>query len=197
MTTPGRVLVGTVGFTRPRDLERFGPAVSESERRAVLDRAREEGRREGLEQAAAELAESQRRVAAALEILARLAGELDKAREVAAEVAGAAVLDLAVELAETVVGRHLEQAACPGADTLRHALAAVASGTRVTARLAPTDLAALHAGGVPEDLDHPVELVSDASLSRGDCLVEAGSTVVDARLAPAIERVRRALQEAR
>lgn len=196
MTAAGRVLVGKVELARPRGLERFGRAVSESERRAVLDAARQDGRREGLEQAAAEIEEQRRRVAETLGILDRIAAELDAAREAATEVAGDAVLELAFELAETVVGRHVELVACPGADTLRRALAAVAPGARVTARLAPADLEALRADRLPEDLDL-VDLVADPSLARGDCVVDCGPSVIDARLAPALERVRRALREAR
>ncbi|MDA8061411.1 MAG: FliH/SctL family protein [Actinomycetota bacterium] len=196
MTAPARVITGRVDLSRRR-LERFGPAVSEAERREVLDRAREQGRREGLEQAAAEIAASRRRVDEAAEVLGRVAEALEAARESAAEVAGEAVLGLAVELAETVIGRHLELAASPGADALRRALASVAPGSRVTAHLAPADLESLGDDRVHEGSALRVELVADPSLERGDCMVDCGPSVVDARLAPALERVRDLLRSGR
>jgi flagellar assembly protein FliH len=173
----------------------FGPPLTDDERRAVLEAGFAEGRRAGLEEGRAEA-----RAVAAVEIDAlrtalaamhRAATLLDDARAEAAQVTAAEVIQLAVQLAEAVIGRDLHDSAVPGLDALRRALDAAPPDRPATARLAPGDLEQIRR--LAPDARIPdlagVELVADPGLASGDCMVEAGDTLVDARVAPAMARL--------
>jgi flagellar assembly protein FliH len=113
----------------------------------------------------------------------------DSTRDLHAELSDKAV-DLALELAEAILGRELETAADPGADALRRALATVQVETPVVVRLNPQDVAALDHSLLA---DRPVTVVPDQATSRGDALVETEAGVIDAGIATAVARVREVL----
>lgn len=97
---------------------------------------------------------------------------------------------VAMRLAEEIVGRELAVARDPGADALRRALALGFEEPIVIVRLHPDDL---H-GAAPDLSPQGARLVADATLARGDALVETATTVIDARISTALERVREAFQ---
>lgn len=97
---------------------------------------------------------------------------------------------LAFRLVEEILGRELEVAASPGTDAVRRALALLPDEPLVTVRLHPDDLTDEAAAACPEG----GRLVADASLQRGDAIVETDAGVVDARLSTALARVREAWQ---
>lgn len=191
----------------PSRLERFEAPLTAAEHADALERGFDEGRREGLEVArrevAVELAECRRRADAAVAVLASLTAQVELARSEATAVAGGKVVDVALELAQAVIGREIAWSANPGLDALRRALACVAPDARpASAHLAPEDLAELSAalseldagqGGGGFELAG-IELVADPTLRRGECVVEVGANLVDARIAPAIERLRVAME---
>src|SRR5579871_3106120 len=96
----------------------------------------------------------------------------------------------ALELAEVIIGRHIETAADPGADALARALA-LAPNIPLSARMHPEDIALLDPSVLPDD--GRVALVADAAVERGGCILEGGATVIDAQVGPAIARARQAL----
>jgi flagellar assembly protein FliH len=106
-----------------------------------------------------------------------------------AELATAAV-ELALDIAEAVIGRELAVARDPGADALRRALADVPGTMAVTVRLHPADLAGLDHDVVA---GRPLTLVGDPGLERGDARVDSETTSVDATVATALARVREVL----
>lgn len=109
--------------------------------------------------------------------------------EAVAEVAGDAV-ELALTLAEAVVGRELATAVDPGADALRRALRVIDPAVTTTVRLHPADRATLD----PQLLaGRDVVLVDDPGLARGDAVAETPETLVDATIGAALERVREVL----
>jgi flagellar assembly protein FliH len=128
----------------------------------------------------------------ALDQLRRAAAELD-AREapVLAEL-DRTIADMAVRIAETLVGRHLELAAAPALDAVHRALALLPRETAATVRVHPDDVATLPdlsgalAGG-------SVAVVADPTVEPGGCVAEAGDRTVDARLSTALERLREVL----
>jgi flagellar assembly protein FliH len=113
----------------------------------------------------------------------------DTTRELHAALSDKAV-DLALELAEAILGRELEAATDPGADALRRALATVPVETAVVVRLHPEDAAALDHSLLA---DRPVTVVADHATARGDALVETEAGVIDAGIATAVARVREVL----
>src|SRR4051794_33203404 len=96
-------------------------------------------------------------------------------------------VDLALQIAEAVLGRELELAADPAADALRRALRGVPADVAVVVRLHPDDLEALDRSVLA---DRPATYRPDLSVSRGDALVETESSVVDAGVVTALARVR-------
>lgn len=101
------------------------------------------------------------------------------------------VLDLAAEVARQVVRRELATQADAVLPVVREALALLGADHKAaTVRLHPQDLAVV---GDALRREHPaldVRWTADPDVERGGCLVEAGGTVVDGRLAT---RWRRAL----
>ncbi|MDQ2677241.1 MAG: FliH/SctL family protein [Actinomycetota bacterium] len=104
---------------------------------------------------------------------------------------------LAFGIAEQVLQRELRAATDPGADAIRRAVAALPhAGPALTAavvRLHPDDAARLVAD--PRDLCAGAELtiVADAVVEPGSCLLDVGSTRVDASVSSALARVREVL----
>jgi flagellar assembly protein FliH len=105
----------------------------------------------------------------------------------------AAVVETALAVAEAILGRELAVNADPGRDAIARALAVAPSGAaKATVRLHPDDAARL--GDL--DLIAPgleVGIVADHSVAPGDCILTMGDTSVDAGVATALERVRKAL----
>jgi flagellar assembly protein FliH len=99
-------------------------------------------------------------------------------------------VELALQIAEAVLGRELATIDDPAADAMRRALTEVPVDVSVTVRLHPADRAGLDASVLG---DRVATFVSDASLSRGDAVVEMETGLVDARVGPALARVREVL----
>ncbi len=200
-------------WTRLGNREVLGDQVTESTLAALAEDARVAARAQGY---AAGWAEGRRtflaQVAAAeREHAARRAAEEDRARvehraatmalatavdEAQTEVRrtrdllAARAVDLALQIAEAVLGRELELAADPGADALRRAVELLPVDVPVTVRLHPADRAQLDAGVLG---NRSVRLVDDSALGRGDAVVETEEQVVDATIGAALARVREVL----
>jgi flagellar assembly protein FliH len=162
----------SLGRVEPEQLEMSGDP---------LDVAREEARRAGFEervQDAVAFLEN-----AALFVRAQLSDELDRLAKGATS--------LALALAQTVLQRELELAADPGGEAIARALALVPGVAPAVARCNPADLAVL--GPVQSQ---NLTLVPDESVGRGGCLLDTGSTLVDARIETAISRVQAILEAA-
>jgi flagellar assembly protein FliH len=158
-----------------------------------------QGRREAEAEAAATAREVARRAAEsearreaehrdALAALTRAAADVrDQLAGLAAAVQDQAS-DLAWTLTQELVGREL--AATTGRDLVRRVLDVTPGGMVARVRLHP-DLC--DEGAAREVRDSGLTLVPDASLARGDALVESDGSVVDLRVTVALERVGDAL----
>lgn len=100
----------------------------------------------------------------------------------------------AFELAEAVLGRELRTATEPGREALARALALAPSSSPVTVRLNPADRLTIGETELVMD-GRTVSLVDDPSLQPGDALAVCDATTIDARLGPALDRVREALEQ--
>jgi flagellar assembly protein FliH len=110
---------------------------------------------------------------------ARLAAALDELAEHTVEVA--------LQIAEAVVGREVATAVDPGADALRRAMSKVDPQVTTTIRLHPADHALLD----PAMLEgRDLVVVADPAIARGDAVAETEDTLVDATVAAALARVR-------
>ena len=105
---------------------------------------------------------------------------------------GAEVVELALQIAEAVVGRQLDLELIGGRDALARAVAGTPGRDAVVARLHPEDIAGL--GDVSEITQgRAVTLTADPMIRRGDCVIDMGPTRVDACLATSFDRVRSVL----
>lgn len=179
------------------------------------DRARaigwERGRREGIEAARQEILDQaaaqdwtraeqmqvqQRRrdqeLARAVDALRLSTADLD-AREapVFADIERS-VATMAVQIAEVLIGRHLELGKWGALDAVRRALALAPRQSAAIVRLHPDstldlpDVSAAVPGGT-------VTIVADPSIEIGGCIVEAGNRTIDAQLGPALLRLQEVL----
>jgi flagellar assembly protein FliH len=107
------------------------------------------------------------------------------------------VLRAAWQIAEELLGRELAAAAEPGRDALRRAMSLVPADAAVTVLLNRDDYEALTGATTAEhEYVHEgrrVLLRPEAGLASGDAIAECAATTVDARLATAVDRVRKAL----
>ncbi|WP_168582418.1 FliH/SctL family protein [Gephyromycinifex aptenodytis] len=105
------------------------------------------------------------------------------------------VATVGVEVAEELVGHHLQVRDCAARDAVMRALQQVPRRASVTLRLHPDDLAYV------EEISGQVtdwtvaRVLADSSLSPGDAVAEADNLEVDATLNGAIERVRAVLNQ--
>jgi flagellar assembly protein FliH len=190
-----------------------GDEATEGALQRLAERSRDAGRAQGyaagwaegrtVALAQAELAERDRaagREAAHAQVLAAQQCAVDALAKAAEHYAGASTdllealadqaFDLALRIAEAVIGRELETAADPGGDALRRALTLVPPAAAVTVRLHPEDRALLDLTVLA---GRPVSLVDDPALTRGDAVVETETGVVDATVGAALDRVREVL----
>lgn len=100
---------------------------------------------------------------------------------------------LAVEIAETLVGHHLQVADCAATDAVARALEAVPREADVVLRLHPDDAALAPQSARELAPGVRVRVVADPSVEAGGCVAEVGDRTVDARIGPALDRVREVL----
>ncbi|MFI5911203.1 FliH/SctL family protein [Dactylosporangium sp. NPDC051541] len=144
---------------------------------------------------AAELAEAHRQVVErALHAIGAAAMSLEGRAVAAAHDIEEQILATAFAIAEAVLTRELRTAAEPGRDALARALALAPSASPVTVRLNPADRLTI---GQTELVigGRTVTLVDDPGLGPGDAVALCDATTVDARLGPALDRVREVLQQ--
>lgn len=184
-------------------VDRAARQAAEEGRAAGYAAGYAEGRRAAAQEAAAEAdaAERRRQAAEAVrrETTARAVAALEEAaRDLLAREAVAlgevqdALTRAAVDLAELLLGAELTLASSPGAGAVARALALLPDTAEVVVRMNPADAAAL--GDVrllaPE---RAVRIVPDDTVAVGDCVADSAGRHVDARLGPALERVREVL----
>jgi flagellar assembly protein FliH len=152
--------------------------AADRDRAAALEAAREEGRRLGLASAAAKLA----------------AAETARARWL--ERAEPELVELALEVARTLLARELRLDPAAIREAAAAALDAARGHRQVRLRLHPEGAEALRheAGALAHLAALPsVEVTADATLEPGDLVVEAEAGLVDGRLDCRLESFRRAL----
>lgn len=172
--------------------------VSATERQTVFAAARQEGfnlgvdegRRAGRDEA---IHAARPDVSFALTALTEAIEDLHRRDGATAGALAERMVDLALAVAESVIGRELQIATAAGRDALVRAMTVAPDRGQAVARLHPVDVATLR------EADHiiggrPIDIVADESIERGGSIVTVGSTSIDAQLSTALERVRVELQ---
>ena len=127
----------------------------------------------------------------ALEAVHAASGVLNAQTVQALEGTEESVLSAAIEIAGMILGRAImEDREGAAVAALRRAMDSAGPAPVRTVRMHPADLELVHL--VAED-EPGLTLVPDARLQRGDAMVDLPDGVIDACIASAVERVRRAL----
>ncbi len=108
-----------------------------------------------------------------------------------------ALLKLAVRIAEKLIGKELHIAPDAIAGIVSEALRSIRRAKSLAIQVHPADIAALEEGlstmRTPAGAACEIEVIPNASLSRGDCIVETEIGVIDARLETQLKNMERAL----
>lgn len=203
--TRGRVLrdpsrfaaadLGTVRSAAARDLV-VDPALVEGATEEGYRQGYDEGFTAGLEDAANAIESRERRRGEQLEqVLAQLADAVDDIANRHDDVVvriERQVVEIAFEIARTLLARELRATDAGGADAIHRALQFAPPTGPVIARLHPDDIAAL---ADPAGLlaNRALTLVADPTLAPGDAIVDVGPAHIDARIEPALARIREVL----
>lgn len=191
----GAADLGTVRSAAARDLV-IDPALVQGAAEEGYRSGYDEGFAAGLEDASTAIESRERSRGEQLtRVLTRLTDEVDALavrhhaviRDVEQQIVA-----IAFEIATTVLGRELRTIDERGADAIRRALQLGPTGSPVIARLHPDDAASI---GDVEAIaaGRALTIVVDPSLAPGDAVVDIGPTHIDARITPALERVREVL----
>lgn len=125
----------------------------------------------------------------ALDALGRATTEFRTRQQPALESVDAAITAAAIELAEVIVGRELASVDDSALAAVQRALREAPAGPAVV-RLHPADHAVIVAAGPIGNL----ELVPDASIARGDAVLDLVDGSIDARVTTSFARARDALE---
>jgi flagellar assembly protein FliH len=175
---------GNEGRFRPTVITSSTPDPDEGDHRAAAAVAAE------AQKLAAQFTE---RTSAAVEVLRATAERL------AAE-ARTDALEIGFLVARRILEMELTASAEPLVNLVRSAVKRLGESRRIVIHLSPADAQAMNAiiesrgaQAVAQATISRVEIVADASLGRGDCLVEGDLVTVDGRINARIEELRRVL----
>jgi flagellar assembly protein FliH len=129
----------------------------------------------------------------AVTALATAASGLERRALPAAQDIEELIVSAAFAIAESLVGSALRDELNRSRSAVARALQLAPTDEDVTVALSPADLAVLGGPAAEERDGRTVRLVEDASLAPGDAVATCSATVVDARLAAALDRARQAL----
>jgi flagellar assembly protein FliH len=158
------------------ELKPPAPPVSEDQIRAREARARKEGRDEGLAQGHAEV---DKKLAAEKQVLGQAVREFARESEAYFHRVEGEVVNLALAIARKILHREAQVDPLLLAGVVRVGLDKLARGTRVRLRVAPDQTKTWQQFfAQQEGLQASPELVGDASLGTGHCMLETelGST---------------------
>ncbi len=161
------------------------------------------GHAEGMQAAAAVVAETEaaaaarladvqarweRRVASAVAALGAAAARFDEAAVPVADDVRETIMGTVLTLVEDLLGRELALADSPVLDAVRRALALVPADAPAVVRVHPDDLGEIPAEVLAE-LPASIRVVGDPDVERAGAVAETGPRRIDAQLMAALERV--------
>ncbi|MBT4866677.1 MAG: hypothetical protein HON53_16360 [Planctomycetaceae bacterium] len=181
---------------------------SEEIRRRAYEEGRNEGLREGLAHAAADIDKKAAQLAdgMALEKLQTTFPALEAAGEAMVHERDrwlsrweSTAVELAVAIAEKILHREIELRPDVSVELVRKTLDLAAGSSRLVLRMHPEDITLLgpHADEVVRAASRcgEVEITGDASIARGGCVIETQHGTIDARLKTQLERIMSELVE--
>jgi flagellar biosynthesis/type III secretory pathway protein FliH len=168
-----------------------------SERDRTLNAAWDAGYADGLERARAtaecEAEQARTTFGRARLALSDAATQAASAFELERRRLECGAVELAFALTKAILARELELSRSPGEEAITRAVSESPAGCELIVRLNPADVETI---GDETRLDAATRIVADPSIGPGSCVLEIGTTVVDARIDTALERVRQVFDEA-
>lgn len=163
------------------------PPITEEQIRAREAQARKQGRDEGVAQGQADF---ERKVAAEKQALAQTIREFGRERESYFQRVEAEVVGLAVAIARKILHREAQVDPLLLAGVVRVGLDQVARGTHVRLRVYPDQIHAWRQFFAQQhDLESPPELLGDATLGPGHCLLETDLGTTDLTLESQLKEI--------
>ena len=176
---PTEVRVRTRDITEERD----------AQLRAGFEAGYAEGLQAGHLQAAADGAVLAGQVGSLLAALGRAAQALETCTTAELGAVEDAIVAGALELAEAILGREVDQDRA-ATDAVARALALAPANVDIAVHVNPADAEIIEATGLPGN----VKLVADPAVIQGGCMARVGDCTIDARLGAALERAKEALR---
>jgi len=166
-------------------------AAAEVEREAEMDAARAAGYDEGLAAGRAE-------VSGAARALASAAARLDEASASAATDAEPVAVELALRIAEKVLGGELEARPELVVDVVRGALRRLTEPLPATLLVNPEDAELVRASIADFSVEHGAELSvrEERRIERGGCVVQTRAGELDAQITAQLERAAKVVAQA-
>jgi flagellar assembly protein FliH len=175
----------TAGWERGRQEGLKAARQEVAEQSAIQDRARDE-------RLQAQERRRQQELARVVEALRVATADVEAREAPLFQDIDRSVAAMAVEIAEVLIGRHLELGKWPALDAVQRALALAPRQSTAIVRIHPDSTLDLPdvSGCVPGG---SVTVVADATVEIGGCIVEAGNRTIDAQVGPALQRLREVL----
>ncbi len=134
-------------------------------------------------------------VAAVMERLTAAATSIESEHAEVVAIIEHQTIALAIDIAETLTGHAVATATEPGRAALERALQLAPHGPPVTAYLHPDDCETLgNIAAIDTFVDRGITIVASPDLDRGDCIIDIDATRIDARIQPALDRVREVIE---
>lgn len=152
---------------------------------SIRQQARDQGRREGHQQA-------RQQAMSLVEQLSALARGLTDERSHLLKDAQDEIVDLVIDATRQLFNAELEARPQAVLNLIRPALERIADPSRARLRLHPEDADLVRLYAVEAAIPMP-ELVADATLERGDCILDTAGGRTDARIATRLQKIREAL----
>ncbi len=187
--------IDLVGREPSASLNAVGPwaeqlnALHESARLQGFEKGRAEGHNVGVEQGRQAITDMGASLAASVD---ELLSQLEAQAAALGDRLAAQTVDLALEIAEAVLGREIACSDDPGADAIARCLEMAPATGDLFAKLNPTDAAEL--GRIEGLADRGLMITADPALRRGDAVVTINDATIDARLSESLRRVAEALR---
>jgi type III secretion protein L len=109
------------------------------------------------------------------------------------------MLDLAFRIAEKIIGKKVEMDQQVILDIVKQALQTVRQSKQVTIRVHPKDARLMRENQevMMETLGHGriIDIVDDAKIARGGCIIESECGTVEAQLQTQLDRLKKVLKE--
>jgi flagellar assembly protein FliH len=168
-----------------------------SERERTRAAAWDTGYQDGLEQARLEAERQSEQARSTLELAQLALGEATRQAAASFDLERrrleAGAVELAFSLTKAILSRELELSRSLGEEAITRALGESPPSTQLIVRLNPGDIETI---GASNGVDEATRIVADPSIGPGGCVLEVGTTVVDARIETALARIRRVFDEA-